>query len=174
MTCMSPRHKKFVLALKHIHFFSRSTPTFLDGSLSVFPISISKPPPHRINLISISFFFSYLPLALSTENPRDPSPLTMLKLSSTLSTHVRFLLQSLTEANADSVFRELCQVFSFSINFSMSYTPIRYFFLCFISQDSSGHSKNPKINQTLTLDLIYVYTIRLSFVLVVTHCLIRL
>ncbi|PPD71693.1 hypothetical protein GOBAR_DD31401 [Gossypium barbadense] len=34
----------------------------------------------------------------------------MLELSSTLSSHVRFLLQSLTEANADSVFRELCQV----------------------------------------------------------------
>ncbi|PPD83203.1 hypothetical protein GOBAR_DD19873 [Gossypium barbadense] len=33
----------------------------------------------------------------------------MLELSSTLSSHVRFLLQSLTEANADSVFRELCQ-----------------------------------------------------------------
>ncbi|PPE02078.1 hypothetical protein GOBAR_DD00892 [Gossypium barbadense] len=34
----------------------------------------------------------------------------MLELSSTLSSHFRFLLQSLTEANADSVFRELCQV----------------------------------------------------------------
>ncbi|TYG75909.1 hypothetical protein ES288_D03G070500v1 [Gossypium darwinii] len=34
----------------------------------------------------------------------------MLELSSTLSSHFRFLLQSLTEANADSVFRELFQV----------------------------------------------------------------
>ncbi|KAL1062519.1 hypothetical protein V6Z11_D13G085800 [Gossypium hirsutum] len=33
----------------------------------------------------------------------------MPELSSTLSSHIRFLLQSLTEANADSVFRELCQ-----------------------------------------------------------------
>ncbi|TYG50692.1 hypothetical protein ES288_D10G195900v1 [Gossypium darwinii] len=33
----------------------------------------------------------------------------MPELSSTLSSHVRFLLQSLTEANADSVFRELYQ-----------------------------------------------------------------
>ncbi|PPD75183.1 hypothetical protein GOBAR_DD27897 [Gossypium barbadense] len=34
----------------------------------------------------------------------------MLELSSTLSSHVQFLLQPLTEANADSVFRELCQI----------------------------------------------------------------
>ncbi|KHG27375.1 CCR4-NOT transcription complex subunit 1 [Gossypium arboreum] len=39
----------------------------------------------------------------------------MLELSSTLSSHVRFLLQSLTEANADSVFRELCQFIEYGI-----------------------------------------------------------
>ncbi|KAB2046448.1 hypothetical protein ES319_D01G235600v1 [Gossypium barbadense] len=38
----------------------------------------------------------------------------MLELSSTLSSHVRFLLQSLTEANVDSVFRELCQMEEFT------------------------------------------------------------
>ncbi|XWS35646.1 hypothetical protein CRYUN_Cryun20dG0014500 [Craigia yunnanensis] len=43
----------------------------------------------------------------------------MLKLSSTLSTHVRFLLQSLTEANADSVFRELCQFIEYGIEGSI-------------------------------------------------------
>ncbi|XVF73469.1 hypothetical protein PTKIN_Ptkin12aG0203600 [Pterospermum kingtungense] len=39
----------------------------------------------------------------------------MLDLSSTLSTHVRFLLQSSTEANADSVIRELCQFTEYGI-----------------------------------------------------------
>ncbi|KAL4353352.1 hypothetical protein GQ457_06G032980 [Hibiscus cannabinus] len=43
----------------------------------------------------------------------------MLNLSSTLSTHVRFLLQSLTEANADSVSRELCQFFDYGVEGSI-------------------------------------------------------
>ncbi|XVF22765.1 hypothetical protein REPUB_Repub12eG0199200 [Reevesia pubescens] len=43
----------------------------------------------------------------------------MLKLSSTLSTHLRFLLQSLTEANADPVFRELCQFIEHGIEGSI-------------------------------------------------------
>ncbi|XP_022770231.1 CCR4-NOT transcription complex subunit 1-like isoform X3 [Durio zibethinus] len=43
----------------------------------------------------------------------------MLKLSTTLSTHVRFLLRSVTEANADSVIRELCQFFEYGIEGSI-------------------------------------------------------
>ncbi|KHG29327.1 CCR4-NOT transcription complex subunit 1 [Gossypium arboreum] len=43
----------------------------------------------------------------------------MLNLSSTLSTHVRFLLQSLTEANADSVSRDLCQFIEYGIEGSI-------------------------------------------------------
>lgn len=35
---------------------------------------------------------------------------TMLGLSSLIPSQIRFLFQSLTEANADSVLRELCQV----------------------------------------------------------------
>ncbi|XVE76912.1 hypothetical protein DITRI_Ditri13aG0018400 [Diplodiscus trichospermus] len=72
--------------------------------------------PHRPNL---SIFLIYLPLALSTQNRRDSSPFTMLNLSSSLSSHVRFLLQSLTEANADSVFQELCKCFEYGIEESI-------------------------------------------------------
>ncbi|XP_039063628.1 CCR4-NOT transcription complex subunit 1-like isoform X2 [Hibiscus syriacus] len=43
----------------------------------------------------------------------------MLNLSSTLSTHVRFLLQSLTEANAESVSRELRQLIDYGIEGSI-------------------------------------------------------
>ncbi|XVF79827.1 hypothetical protein PTKIN_Ptkin15bG0021000 [Pterospermum kingtungense] len=43
----------------------------------------------------------------------------MLELSSTLSSHVRFLLQSLTEANADSAFRDLCQFIEYGIEGSV-------------------------------------------------------
>ncbi|GMI99089.1 hypothetical protein like AT1G02080 [Hibiscus trionum] len=43
----------------------------------------------------------------------------MLDLSSTLSTHVRFLLHSFTEANADSVFRELSQFIEYGIEGSI-------------------------------------------------------
>ncbi|XP_007052185.2 PREDICTED: CCR4-NOT transcription complex subunit 1 [Theobroma cacao] len=43
----------------------------------------------------------------------------MLELSSTLSTHVRFLLQSLTEANADSISRELFQFIEYGIEGSI-------------------------------------------------------
>ncbi|GMI98283.1 hypothetical protein like AT1G02080 [Hibiscus trionum] len=43
----------------------------------------------------------------------------MLNLSSTLSTHVRFLLQSLTEANADSVSRDLRQFIEYGVEGSI-------------------------------------------------------
>ncbi|KDO85661.1 hypothetical protein CISIN_1g0000722mg, partial [Citrus sinensis] len=39
----------------------------------------------------------------------------MLRLSSTVPSQIRFLLQSLNEANADSVFRELCQFIEYGI-----------------------------------------------------------
>ncbi|KAK8565927.1 hypothetical protein V6N12_059472 [Hibiscus sabdariffa] len=71
-----------------------------------------------IPLYLLSYSIS-LPLGPYTSNPTHSSPITMLSLSPTLSTHVQFLLQSLTEANANSVSRELCQFIEYSIDGSI-------------------------------------------------------
>ncbi|XVF33558.1 hypothetical protein REPUB_Repub17cG0178700 [Reevesia pubescens] len=62
----------------------------------------------------------------------------MLNLSSTLSTHVRFLLQSLTEANADSVYQELCQFIEYGIEGSI--LVLQICLDCLISQKTDSEN----------------------------------
>ncbi|XP_022732983.1 CCR4-NOT transcription complex subunit 1-like isoform X3 [Durio zibethinus] len=97
-------------------------PYFLLFSRVLFSPKLQVPIPNaspQSLSLSLVFFFQCLTLALSTENPRDPPPLTMLDLSSTVASHVRFLLQSMTEFNADAVFRELCQFIEYGIEGSV-------------------------------------------------------